>query len=145
SIWDIRTGAEVVHLKTSTEAVAFSPDGAVIATPTPAKTVILWDAATGTKLRTLEGHEDSVHAVAFSPDGQWLASGGSDGIVNVWDATSGACVRSLATPGKVSVISLAFSRDSRKLAAGCWQRHALVWEVATGRPLAKFEGHSGAV
>jgi len=41
--------------------------------------VKLWDVASGTLRRTLEGHTRPVVAIAFSPDGHLVASAGGDG------------------------------------------------------------------
>ena len=59
-------------------AVAFSPDGQLVASASWDKTVRLWEAATGTCRSTLEGHSDDVRAVAFSPDGQLLHTNQGD-------------------------------------------------------------------
>src|SRR6266851_5663471 len=65
-------------------AVAFSPDGRILATASLDNTVRLWDPATGQATATLFGHADFVTAVAFSPDGHTLASGSRDKTVRLW-------------------------------------------------------------
>ncbi|KAF6789002.1 vegetative incompatibility protein het-e-1, partial [Colletotrichum musicola] len=73
----------------SVTAVAFSPDGRVIASAAYDKTVRLWDVATGIHQQTLHGHDDWVGTVIFSPNGQVIASASGDGTVRLWDATTG--------------------------------------------------------
>ena len=66
--------------------MCFSPDGRWVASGSDAKTVRLWDAATGRCVRTLEGHGHYVQSVCFSADGRWVASGSWDKTVRLWGA-----------------------------------------------------------
>src|SRR6266852_5992098 len=66
-------------------AVAFSPDGKLLATASADKTGKLWDVESGEVKATLSGHTDCVCAVAFSRDGKTLATGSFDQTAKLWD------------------------------------------------------------
>ena len=70
-------------------AVAFSPDGTRIASGSDDKKLIIWDARSGERTATLEGHTHRVTSVAFSPDGTRIVSGSWDQKLIIWDARSG--------------------------------------------------------
>jgi WD40 repeat protein len=124
--------------------VAFSPDGARLASSSADWTVKVWDARTGQEIRTLHGHTGPVFSVAFSADGARLASSSYDRTVKVWDARTGQEVLSLRGHIK-QVLSVAYSPDSARLVSGSHDNTVKIWDARTGQVILTLRGHSAPV
>lgn len=120
------------------QAVAFSPDGKILATGN-GEMISLWDVATCRVRRRLSGHGGSIRALAFSSDGTTLASGSSDTRVILWDLPVGR-PRHTLTGHEGMINAIAFSPDSKKLATIGWKHHIKLWDVDTGKEQIQLGG-----
>jgi WD40 repeat protein/DNA-binding SARP family transcriptional activator len=115
------------------KAVAFSPDGLQLATVT-ARGVMLWNAVTGHRVRMLPA--PAAHAVAYSPDGSRLAARLDDGTILIFAAHSGRFESEVPDPNRIGTWGgLAFSPDSRFLAADDYDAGVRIWDLRNARVL----------
>jgi WD40 repeat protein len=122
------------------KAVAYSPDGELIASGDTRGNVSVWEADTGDVLgEPFPAAVGAVYAIAFSPEGGTLAVGGEGGLVSRWNSFTGAEVAprlELADP----VTALAFSPDARRLAVGTDEGDLSLFDADDGSLLAGPEG-----
>ena len=116
--------------------VKLSPDGRTVATNPGEKTVHVIDVATGERVSVLEFAEEVI-SVRFSPNCRWIAAISVGGIEIVEVATGKPI--SFAKLEKMSVTSVLFSPDGRRIAGSCRDRSirrenfVKVFDVETGK------------
>jgi WD40 repeat protein len=125
-------------------SVSFSPDGKTLASASFDKKIMLWDVATGKKIRTFPGHSDKIYTVSFSPDSRTLASGGADNVIKLWDVATGREIRTF--PGHSNgVYTVSFSPDGKMLGSGSADHTIIIWDIASGRKIHIFNAHKSEV
>jgi WD40 repeat protein len=134
TLWDLesRRLRQQYALHTDTVwALAFSPDGKLLASGSTDRTIRVTDLSVGAEsARTLARHESWVYALAFDPSGAILASGSRDDTVLLWDVASGEPLGAALVANTGDVFSLAFSPDGETLGAGGNGPETLVlWDV----------------
>ena len=128
------------------ESLAYSPDGKWLASGS-FQEVKLWDAQTGELKRTLSGFSERVVALAFSSNSKLLATGGGaptqDGELKLFEVESGKLLHDIKNNvHSDTVFSIAFSPDDKLIVSGAADKFVKTFEVASGKFLKAFEGHT---
>ena len=124
---DRRTLVRVLKGHDSTiAAIAYSPDGATLASASADKSIKLWRVSEGKAIATLNGHGNGVTSLAFSPNGDRLASGSNDKSVKLWSAVNGKLLATLSGHND-GVTSVAFAPKGNLLASGSYDRSVILW------------------
>jgi hypothetical protein len=108
------------------EAVAYSPDGVLLASGDRAGGLRVWEAGSGNEFYVLNGHKAAVTSIRFRPDANVLASASEDGTVKLWDMNTGESIKSWNAHGGSGVLSVDFAPDGRIVTAGR-DRTARLW------------------
>ena len=97
----------------------------------------VWEIETGVDRLVLPGAWDG-ESGSFSADASLVVSPLNDGSVEVWRIAAGTSVRKLPTPSGDSYEAAALSADGARVATGELGA-AAVWDVATGREVARMQ------
>jgi WD40 repeat protein/serine/threonine protein kinase len=103
--------------------------------------VQVWEVESGKEVAALYGHTEVPQAVALSADGRLALSAANDG-VRLWEVKAKEEQRLLL---RRTVRSLAFSPDGRHAVLGEAGGDIVLWDLATGRGVRTFKGHTGVV
>jgi WD40 repeat protein len=151
--WDTVSGQQLGRIcppdSTELALTAVSSVGRIAAAVLPTNgVVLLYDTTSAKELCRFTEHHGGVTAIALSASGDKLASAHKDGAVRLWDTATARQHGQLGNTFQKDVGTLAFSRDSRLLAAGCEGGGAdslTVWDLSSFRRLEQFRNNSEPV
>jgi WD40 repeat protein len=149
-VWDFNSGKLLLTLGKelqSAEAVAFSPDGRLLAAAVTAggrrgHAVQIWDLANGQLVQDLREHTQLITDLAFSPDGNRIASVGNDNALRIWNVRYGT-LETTQKETKNNLLALAYSPDGKRIVATeNWDGKIEMWDAVNVRLIRIIPGHA---
>ena len=108
-------------------AVAFSPDGSLVAASGADRAVRVLDVASGQELCQVKQFADWVTGVAFDRDGASVAGSSADKLVKVFEARTGKLQTTYIGHGE-PVLAVAFDPESNKAVSAGADKRLHVWD-----------------
>jgi WD40 repeat protein/type 1 glutamine amidotransferase len=142
--WPVDGGpsARLASGETRRPILALSADGTRLAAATKSGTLQVWNLESGAPIGTFEAGAP-VLALAVSTSG--VAAGTAGGAMRAWSLDHEHAPLDVAAKMGGTITALAFSTKGDQLAAGGEAGGITVWDVASGRPLCRQQGHVGPV
>jgi len=157
-VWDPAMRVRTRHLRSDLHrrsghdaavlSLAFSPDGALLASAHADGAVHLWEVGAGREIAVRLRHDTLATSVAFAPDGSTLASGGMDAVLKLWDvraALAGEARREMHRQPS-GVTALTYAGDAgRLLVTGHAKPVLRVSDARSGRLVSTLRGPESQV
>lgn len=109
------------------KAIAWSADGAWIASGDESARIYLWDARTGQKIREFPGHIKGIQDLSFNLPRTLMISTGNDDAIKMWDPLTGKCLMTLLGKG-ANLYSGTFSPVTNSFACGTLGSGARIYD-----------------
>jgi serine/threonine protein kinase len=143
-LWNIATGKMIATLKdpggnARVSTVAFSHNGALLATADQNGSTYLWSVPAGKLVGALKDPDQSpAYVMALSPDGATMAVGGENTVL-LWDFATRAFSSTITVPGASEIVSVAFSPNGVDLAGADSDDNIYLWNLITGKLIATLK------
>jgi WD40 repeat protein len=135
-VWDLAGASARLNewgAESLIQALAYSPDGRLLAYGTRNGKVIVRDKTSGQVM--LDGpleHGGEVVFTLFSPDSDRLLSTGFGGVAKLWDLSSGNVIHEFEHDDSINFAL--FNRMGNRLITTSRDRTAVIWNLETGKP-----------
>lgn len=141
SLWDMVSGKELwkVGCHRWVTALAFSPDGKILAAAGLGGVFMLWRVENGKEIRQILVPDFRWSKVLlFSPDSKTLVADAGSNFIRLWETATGETV-GLVVGHYRGLRCVAFSPDGRRIFSASDDDTVRLWDVFTGRELRRLK------
>jgi len=147
-LWDLETMKERASLAGHGRgilALAFSPDGKLLASGGTDQALKIWDVSTQKQIASLTNFTGPIFSLAFAPEGKLLATAGGyphhiSAEIRFWEVPDFREVHLLREDVPLA-FSIAFSPDGSTLVTAGKNQMVRLLDLASGQTSATFKGH----
>jgi WD40 repeat protein len=139
-------GHRLTRNNNSTDKVAFSKDGGLLAAGYHDGTVAVWDLEKQQSLRAESIGESSgleTTGLGFSPDGSVVAVSFTDGSISLLSSTTGKKIGPELRGHRLAAFGVTFSPDGKSLVSGGAEGEIILWDLNAQVPLGRRFGALG--
>jgi WD40 repeat protein/uncharacterized caspase-like protein len=138
-IWDLEQN-KIINSFMGFFPVAFSPNGQEFVSMHNAIELVLREASTGDKKRTLNTEGELIQNVAFNKDGSLLSGAGFGGIIRIWDVHSGN-IKQRLSGHQGGIYATDFHPIHPWLVSVGMDNITRIWDLTTGNEIKQLTGH----
>jgi len=130
-------------ISNSVTSLAFSPDGATLASGCLDQTICFWSTANWALQSTVTNSTgQGITSLAYDPNGQTLFAGDQGGVITPWTVSTGLSAYPSWPAHTGPVWSLACSVDGAKLVSGGDDHIVQLWQTANGAWVTNLTSHT---
>eukprot|EP01096_Ripella_sp_DP13-Kostka_P000576 TRINITY_DN1062_c0_g1_i1.p1 TRINITY_DN1062_c0_g1~~TRINITY_DN1062_c0_g1_i1.p1 ORF type:complete len:327 (-),score=139.30 TRINITY_DN1062_c0_g1_i1:59-982(-) len=122
------------------------PQSSLVAVSNLDSSIKIWSSKDGSLVREIDsfGSDNSGDTwdIDIDPKGETIVSSTCNGKLNFWSISSGSLSLSLQSNTKSPFLSISFSPDGQKIAAGDGLGHITVYDATTGSEIDKITAHN---